>query len=106
MYIVDRHRCHMETKIEVFVDEGHSKIPTLYWLPKRPYKSSRFIANSGSCTTTELSILLTSRLTTTKNHAIKYCSTIYERKCRKTFWYIKKSGEILNKLKSRGFSSI
>ena len=79
--IVDRHRCHMATKFGVFVDEDHSKLPTLYWLPKlhkRPYKS-RFIANSSACTTTELSILLTSCLTAIENHVIKYCTTVYER---------------------------
>ena len=50
----------MAAKFGLFVDEDHSKLPTLYWLPKlhkRPYKS-RFIANSSACTTTELSILL------------------------------------------------
>ena len=31
-----------------------------------PYKSQRFIANSSACTTTELSILLTSCLTAIK----------------------------------------
>ena len=44
----------------MFVDEDHSKLLTLYWLPnlyKRPYKS-RFNANSSSYTTTELSIFL------------------------------------------------
>ena len=79
--IVDRHRCHMAAKFGLFVDEDHSKLPTLYWLPKlhkRPYKS-RFIANSSACTTTELSILLTSCLTAIKNHVIKYCTTVYER---------------------------
>ena len=62
MSIVDRHRFHMAAKFGLFVDEDHSKLPTLYWLPKlhkRPYKS-RFIANSSACTTTELSSLLTS----------------------------------------------
>ena len=51
----------MAAKFGFFVDEDHSKLPTLYWLPKlhkRPYKS-HFIANSSACTTTELSILLT-----------------------------------------------
>ena len=103
--IVDRHRCHMAAKFGLFVDEDHSKLPTLYWLPKlhrRPYKS-RFIANSSTCTTTELSILLTSCLTAIKNHVIKYCTTVYERNCKNLFWSIKNSGEILNKLKSRGF---
>ena len=71
----------MAAKFGLFVDEDHSKLPTLYWLPKlhkRPYKS-RFIANSSACTTTELSILLTSCPTAIKNHVIKYCTTVYER---------------------------
>ena len=65
---VDRHRCHMAAKFGVFVDEDHSRFPTVYWLPKlhkRPYES-RFIANSSSCTTTELSILMASCLTAIK----------------------------------------
>ena len=69
---------------------------------KGPYKS-RFIANSSACTTTELSILLTSCLTAIKNHVIKYCTTVYERDGKNLFWSIKNSGEILSKLKSRGF---
>ena len=95
----------MPAKFGLFVDEDHSKLPTLYWLPKlhkRPYKS-RFIANSSACTTTELSILLTSCLTAIKNHVIKYWITVYERNGKNLFWSIKNSGEILNKLKSRGF---
>ena len=59
----------MAAKFDVFVEENHSKLPTLYWLSKLhkiPYKS-RFIANSSSCNTTELSITLTSCLTATKN---------------------------------------
>ena len=103
--IVDRHRCHTADKFGVFVDKDHSKLQTIYWLPKlhkRPYKS-RFIANSSSCTTTKLSFLLTSCLTAIKNYVIKYCTTVYERNGKKLFWSIKNSGEILNKLKSRGF---
>ena len=71
----------MAAKFALFVDEDHSKLPTFYWLPKlhkRPYKS-RFIANSSTCTTSELSILLTSCLTAIKNYVIKYCTTVYER---------------------------
>ena len=76
-----------------------------YWLPKlhkTPYKA-RFIANSSSCTTTELSKLLTSCLTAVKNHVIRYCEKVYERSGKNLFWSIKNSGEVLNKLKSRGF---
>ena len=40
---------------------------------------------------------------TNKNHVIKYCTTVYERDGNNLFWSIKNSGEILNKLKSRGF---
>ena len=63
----------------------------------------RFIANSSSCTTTELSKLLTSCLTSIKNHVIKYCEKVYERSGKNLFWSIKNSCEVLNKLKSRGF---
>ena len=68
-----------------------------------PISRVAFIANSGACTTTEFSILLTSCLTAIKNHVIKYCTTVYERNGKNLFWSIKNSGEILNKLKSRGF---
>ena len=81
----------MVAKFGVFVDEDHSKLPTLYWLPKlhkRPYES-RFIAYSSSCTTTELSILLTSYLAAIKNHVIKYCSTVYERNGKNLFSLLK-----------------
>ena len=50
-----------------------------------------------------MSILLTSFLTAIKNHVIKYCTTVYEGNGKNLFWSIKNSGEILSKLKSRGF---
>ena len=55
--VVNDHICHSATKFAVCVNEGQDKLPTLFWLPKlhkRPYKA-RCIANSNSCTTTELS---------------------------------------------------
>ena len=51
---------------------------------KNPYKS-RFIANSSSCTTTELSKLLTSCLTAVKKHFIKYSEKVYERSDKNLF---------------------
>ena len=60
--------------------ENQDKVPTLYWLPKlhkKTYKA-RFIANSSSCTTTELSKLLTSCLTAVKN-MLSNCEKVYER---------------------------
>ena len=38
-----------------------------------------------------------------KSRAIRYYETVYERSRKKMFWSIKKSGEVLSKLKSRGF---
>ena len=50
-----------------------------------------------------MSILLTSCITAIKNHVIRYYTTVHERNGKKTFWSIKNSGKIFNKLKSRGF---
>ena len=103
--VINNHIFHNATKFAVSVNEDQVRLPTFYWLPKlhkKPYKA-RFIANSRSCTTTELSKLLTSCLTTIKNHVIKYCEKVYERSGENLFWSIKNSCEVLNKLKSRGF---
>ena len=89
------------------ISENQKKLPTLYWLPKfhkQSYKL-RFIANSSSCTTTELSKLLTSCLTAVKNHLIKYYDTCYKRDGINRFWSIRNSNEVLNKLKSKGFKA-
>ena len=81
--VVNAHFNDLPVKFSVFVNEvneGQDKLSTMYWLPKlhkRPYKA-RFIANSSSCTTTELSKLLTSCLTAIKSHVIRFCETVYE----------------------------
>ena len=69
-----------------------------------PYKS-RCIANSSSCTATELSKLLTSCLTAVKQHVIKNCEKVHERSGKNLFWCNKNSGEILDKLKAREFNA-
>ena len=99
--------CHITTKFAVGIGENQEKLPTLYWLPKlhkRPYKS-RFVVISSSCTTTELSRLLTSCLIAVKNHLIKYYDTFYQRDGLNRFWSIKNSNEVLNKLKSKDFKA-
>ena len=96
-----------DEKFAVDVKERQDRLPTMYWLPKlhkRPYKA-RFIANSSSCTTTELSKLLTSCLTAIKAKVIKYCKTVYERSRKNMFWPIKNSGEVLSKLKDIGYQA-
>ena len=99
------HCNHLALKFSVYVKEPQDRLPTMYWLPKlhkKTYKA-RLFANSSSCTTTELSKLLTSCLTAVKNHVIRYYEKVYERSGKNLFWSIKNSGEVLNKLKSRGF---
>ena len=74
MSVVYVHFNDLHVKFSVCVNEGQDKFPTIYWLPKlhkRPYKA-RFIANSSSCCTTELSKLLTSCLTAIKFHVIRH----------------------------------
>ena len=87
----------MTATFGLFVDKDHSKLPLLYWLPKLhkwPYKS-RFIANSSACTTTELSILLTSCLTAFKDHVIKYCTIVFEEMVKIYFGLLKIQAKFL-----------
>ena len=66
--IIGGHGCDTALYFGVKAKENQDKVPTLYWLPKlnkKTYKA-RFIANSSSCTTTELSKLSTSCLTAVK----------------------------------------
>ena len=102
----DGHGYHTALHFGVKAKENQDKVPTLYWLPKlhkKPYKA-RFIANFSSCTTTELSKLLTSCLTAVKKHVIKNCEKVYERYRKKPILVFKNSGEILDKLKARNFN--
>ena len=88
----------MAAKFGVFVDEDHSKLPTLCWLPKphkRPFKS-RFIAIWSACTTTESHAILTSCITVINAYVIKYCEKFYERYDKNLFLSIANS----NKCKS------
>ena len=86
---------------------GQDKVPTLYWLPGLrggPY-GARFIANSSSCTTTELSGLLASCLAAVEGHVVKYCEKVYGRSGKNLFWSIGSSGEILDGLEAGDFGA-
>ena len=75
----------------MFVDEDHSKLRTLYWLPKlhkQPYKS-HFIAYSSSCITTELSILLTPRLTAIKTMSLNIAQQFMKEMVKNYFGLLK-----------------
>ena len=71
--VVDGHGCHTALHFGIKAKENQNKDVTLYWLRKlhkNPYKV-RFTASSSSCTTTELSKLLTSCLI-----AVKTCNQV------------------------------
>ena len=80
-------------------------LPTMYWIPKlhkKPYKA-RFISNSRSCTTTNISILLTSCLAKIKDHVELYCDKAYQNSGINLFWSIKNSTEVLGKLQNNRY---
>ena len=95
--VVYSHSNKLPYKFAINDEERQDKLPTMYLLTKlhkRPYKA-RFIANSSSCTTAELSKLLTSCLTAVKSRVIRYYETVNERS-RKNVLVFKNSGEVLS----------
>ena len=103
--VVNGHCGRLALKFSVCVRERQGGLPAVYWLPKlhKTPCRARFIANSSSCTTTGLSKLLTSCLTAVGDHVIRYCEKVYGGSGENLFWSIGGFGEVLNKLKSRGF---
>ena len=72
----------------------------------KPCKAT-IISNSRSCTTREISKLLTSCLTAIKKHTIiKYCEKVNIDLIRIYFGVnVKNSGEVLDKLKASNFNA-
>jgi hypothetical protein len=84
------------------------ELPSLYWIPtlhKNPYKE-RYIARSSKCSTKPLTLLLTKLLTAVKELLKRYCPTAYYRSGVNQMWILKNSKELLEILKSHGFSKI
>ena len=105
--IVDGHGCHTALHFGVKAKENQDRVPALCWLPKLhggPCEA-RFIANSSSCTTAELSGLLTSCLAAVEEHVVRYCEKVYERSGKGLFWSVGNSGEILDGLRARDFNA-
>ena len=85
-YVVNSHL----NELSLCVTERQDKLPAMYWLPKlhkRQYKA-RSIANSSSCTSIELSKLLTACPTAVKSHVIRYYEKMYERSRKKQNYFI------------------
>ena len=104
--IVDGHGCHTALHFGVKAKENQDKVPMLYWLSKHhknPIKQDLLLIlvlvrqqNFLNCLPRVLQLL---------KHVIKYCEKVYERSGKNLFWSIKNSGEILDKLKARGFNT-
>ena len=87
--VVSRHLDYM-VKNGVDVSPEQEELPSFYWLPKlhkTPY-GTRFIAASNTCTTKELSSLLTSCFKTMLIHYKEYCEGIYRHTGVNCYWII------------------
>ena len=96
---------HIDTLTKIYVKIDKCELPSFYWLPKlhkNPFKS-RFISNSGHCSTTILSKHITSALTAVKDHVIKYSETAFSSSNVNYFWSIKNSSDVIEKLRLRNF---
>ena len=91
---------HTTATAQLKASSEHLKVPTMYWLPKlhkKPFKF-RFISASSKCSTTNLSVLLTTSLTTIKELVINFCNKAYENNGINYFWSVKNSLEVLDKI--------
>ena len=97
--------CHIDTHTKSNIKIDKFDLPTFYWLStlhKNPYKSL-FISNSSYCSTTILSKHITSALRAVIDHVIKYSESAFSHSNVNYFWYIKKSSEVIEKLRQRNF---
>ena len=82
------------------MSEEDKNLPYLYWTPKLhkvPFKHC-FIAGSSTCTTKDLSCLLTKVLTTVKDGLIRYNNTKTSRNGVNSMWIVKNSTSLLSSL--------
>ena len=60
----------------------------------------RFISASSKCTTTKLSVLLTTALSKLKEIIMNYCNNAYEHNGINYIWSVKNSLEVLDKIQT------
>jgi len=88
------------------VEEDFKNLPSIHWLPKvrkKPYKF-RYIVNSRSCSTKELSIRMALVLQAIKTHVKKDCLKVYENSGVNLLWSIDNSLEVINEIKSKRYT--
>ena len=105
MEIFDSHDS-FNNKHGIKVEEDFKNLPSIHWLPKvykKPYKF-RYIGNSRSCSTKELSIRMALVLQAIKSHVKKYCLKVYENSGVNLFWSIDNSLEVINAIKSKRYT--
>ena len=88
------------TLVGLEMSEEDQNLSYLYWthrLHKSPYKH-RFIPGSSTCTTKDLSCLLTKVLSTIKDALVRYCNTKTSRNGVNNMWILKNSTSLLSSL--------
>jgi len=105
MEIFDSHNS-FNNKHGIKVEENFKNLPSIHRLPKvhkKPY-NFRYIVNSRSCSTKELSIRMTLVLQAIKANVKKYCLKVYENSGVNLFWSINNSLEVINAIKSKRYT--
>ena len=101
--IVNTHDTLMKS-LSIELSDDDKRLPFLYWTPKL-YKSPvkhRFIAESGKCTTKQLTSLLTKILVARKTGPEKYCSVKTSHTGVNNMWILKNSTNLLSSLAHLG----
>ena len=78
--VINNQIFHNVTRFAVSVNEDQERLPTFYWLPKLLKKKIRLdlLLILAHVRLPNYQKLLTSCLTTIKNHVIKYCEKVYK----------------------------
>ena len=90
---------HITSAYNLKAPAEHFNAPFIYWLPKlhkRPFKF-RFISGFSKCSTTKLSVFLTSALYKFKDLIMNYWNKANEHNGINNFWSVKHSLEVLDK---------
>ena len=80
--------------------EEDQNLPYLYWTPKlqKSLYKHRFMAGSSTCTTKDLSCLLTNLLSTIKNGLVRYCNTKTSCNDVNNMWILKNLTRLMSSL--------
>jgi hypothetical protein len=79
-------------------------MPSLYWIPKCPFKQC-YISGYVKCSTKPLTQILTYIISVVKTLLQSYCDTSYSRGGVNQMWILKNSKDMLEYIQCRSLSS-